>query len=117
MAKKSVFVGCRLPHGLIIEHPMDPTQKVTLKGANQATIVGSDYGVTEVDGDFFEQWIAFNETFPAVTSGSIFVAKSFSDVTVAAKDVEKNETGFEPMSTDGKDKRAAGVNAVKDDKD
>lgn len=106
---KIVVVGCKLPHGITIEHPMNPAKTVELKGKNKALIVGSDYATTEVDGDFFEQWLAVNKEFPAVKSGAIFVAKSAADVAAIAAEFKERKTGFEPMRTDGKDERASGV--------
>lgn len=106
---KTVIVGCKLPHGIILEHPMDPSKTIEIKGQNKVVIIGADYATTEVDGDFFEQWLAVNKEFPAVKSGAIFVAKSSADVAAVAKEFAERETGFEPMRTDGKDKRASGV--------
>lgn len=106
---KIVVVGCKLPHGITIEHPMDPSKTVVLNGKNKALIVGSDCGTTEVDGDFFEQWHAVNKEFPAVKSGAIFVTKSANDVAAIAAEFKDRKTGFEAMRTDGKDDRAAGV--------
>lgn len=106
---KIVVVGCKLPHGINIEHPIDPTKKVELVGKNKALIVGSDYATTEVDADFWEQWTAVNAEFPAVKSGAIFVAKSAADAAAIATESKERKTGFEPMRTDGKDERASGV--------
>lgn len=112
MAAKTVVVCCKLPHGIIIEHPMDPTKTVELKGKNSSLIIGSDYGTTDVDGDFFEQWAAVNKEFPAVKSGAIFVAKSLTDAAAVAAEFKDRKTGFEAMRTDGKDDRAAGVKSA-----
>lgn len=106
---KIVVVGCKLPHGIIIHHPMDPTKKVELSGKNKSLIAGSDYAFTDVDSDFWEQWFAVNKEFPAVKSGAIFVAKSAADATVVSREFTDRKTGFEPMRTDGKDERAMGV--------
>lgn len=106
---KIVVVGCKLPHGIIIQHPMDPTKKVELAGKNKALIVGADHASTEVDSDFWEQWLAVNKEFPAVKSGAIFVAKSVADAAAVAREFADRKTGFEPMRTDGKDERAGGV--------
>ncbi len=106
---KIVVVGCKLPHGIIIQHPMDPNKKVELAGKNKALIVGADYATTEVDGDFWEQWAAVNKEFSAVKSGAIFVAKSLTDAAAIAGEFKDRKTGFEPMRTDGKDERASGV--------
>ena len=94
---KIVVVGCKLPHGVILEHPMDPTKKVELAGKNKALIVGADYASTEVDADFWEQWAAVNKEFPAVNSGAIFVAKSAADIVAVARENADRKTGFEAM--------------------
>jgi hypothetical protein len=109
---KIVVVGCKLPHGITIEHPMDPTKTVDIKGKNKSPIIGAEYAITEVDGDFWDQWIAVNKEFPAVKSGAIFAAKSQGDAASVADEFKARETGFEPMRTDGKDKRALGVKTV-----
>lgn len=94
---KIVVVGCKLPHGITIEHPMDPTKTVELKGKNKSLIVGAEYATTEVDADFFEQWAAVNKEFPAVKSGAIFVAKNAAEVAAMAADFKDRKTGFEAM--------------------
>lgn len=106
---KVVVVGCKLPHGILLEHPLDPSKKVELKGTNKALILGAEYATTEVDGELFDLWLAVNKDFPAVKSGAIFVAKTIADAAAIAAEFKERETGFEPMRTDGKDKRAAGV--------
>ena len=94
---KIVVVGCKLPHGITIEHPMDPAKTVELKGTNKSLIVGAEYATTEVDADFFEQWAAVNKEFPAVKSGAIFVAKNAADVAAMAAEFKDRKTGFEAM--------------------
>lgn len=94
---KIVIVGCKLPHGVILEHPMDPEKRVELKGKNKALIIGSDHATTEVDADFWEQWSAVNKEFPAVKSGAIFVAKNAADVAAMAAEFKGRKTGFEAM--------------------
>lgn len=106
---KTVVIGCKLPHGLIIELPTDTTKKVTLNGRNKAVIVGAEYATTEVDSDFWDTWLALNAEFPAVKSGTIFVAKNATDAAAIATETAERETGFEPLRQDGKDKRARGV--------
>lgn len=109
---KTVVVGCKLPAGIILENPNDASKKVTINGKNKAVIVGAGYGTTEVDGEFWEQWVAANSEFPALKSGAIFAARTIQDVQAAAKDLENADTGLEPMKKDGKDKRAKGVKAA-----
>jgi hypothetical protein len=109
MAKSTVTIGCSLPHGIILQHPMDASKTVTLKGKNKAVIIGATHATTPVDGEFWADWYAVNKEFPAVVSGAIFVAKSAADAQAIAEEFKDRETGFEPMRTDGKDKRASGV--------
>lgn len=97
-APAKVLVGCRLPHGLIIEHPTNPNQKVELKGLNRSRIIGAPYCTTEVDGELWQAWKMFNADFPAVKSGAIFEAKDAESLEAAAKEVENEKTGFEQMS-------------------
>jgi hypothetical protein len=106
---KYIVVGCKLPHGIIIERPMNTSQKVELKGVNSAQIIGAGYATTEVDADFWAEWEIVNKDFPAFKSGAIFVAKSVSEAAAVAEDFKDRKTGFEAMQTDGKDERAAGV--------
>lgn len=99
-----VLVGCRLPHGLIIEHPTEPRHQVELKGLNKSRIIGAPYTTTEVDGEFWQAWKLFHAEHPAVKSGAIFEAKDGASLEAAAKEVEKEKTGFEQMPQE-----AAGV--------
>jgi hypothetical protein len=46
---ESVTVCCRLPNGIVLEHPSEPDKKIHLAGRNKASIIGQDYGVTELD--------------------------------------------------------------------
>lgn len=109
---KIVIVGCKLPHGIILHHPMDPTKTVELSGKNKSLIVGGEFAITEVDADFWEQWLAANQEFAPIRSKAIFVAKNAADVKAVAAELKEELTGLEPMRTDGKDKRAAGVKSA-----
>jgi hypothetical protein len=93
----SVTVGCKLPHGIILDHPLDPDKKVALNGKNKALIIGADYGTTEVDGEFWETWKTVHKDFPAVRSGAIFEAKNATELVAVAKELEGEKTGFEAM--------------------
>ena len=113
---KVTSVGCRLPHGIIIEHG---GVSVTLKGQNSNRIVGTDgnavngsYGVTQVDADFFGAWLAANAGFSAVLSGAIFADEKLGELEAKGKEASKRKTGFEPMEQNG-DSRAAGVKVTK----
>jgi hypothetical protein len=94
---KTVIIGCKLPNGLVIEHPLDPTQKVELAGLNKALIIGAEYATTEVDGELWETFEALHKEFGPLKSGAIFVAKTRDDAKAKAKELSKEKTGFEKM--------------------
>ena len=94
----SVTIGCKLPHGIVLDHPLDPEKKVELKGKNGSMIVGAPYGTTEVDGEFWETWKTVHKDFPALRSGAIFEAANASELTAVAAELEDETTGFEPMA-------------------
>ena len=106
MAK--VIIGCRLPNGIILEHPTNPKKKVELAGLNKTTIIGATYAQTDVDSEFWEAWLAANREFAPLVNGAIFFAKNADEAQSKAKDVAKESTGFEPMAQND-DKRARGV--------
>ena len=96
---KRVTIGCRLPHGLVLEHK---GASVTLKGKNSRVVAGlyvpeQDFATTEVDAEFWEAWSKEHSTFPAVTSNSIFVAKDPSSAEAVAKELRAESTGFEQL--------------------
>ena len=109
----SVTIGCKLPHGIVLDHPLDPEKKVELKGKNGSLIIGADYGTTEVDGEFWETWKTVHKDFPPLKSGAIFEAGNASELTAVAAELEDETTGFEPMA-----QNAQGVKpATADDKE
>lgn len=96
---KKVLIGCRLPHGLVLEYR---GVSVTLKGKNSRVVAGlyvpeQDFATTEVDADFWEAWLKEHSTFPAVTSNSIFVANDSSSADAVAKELRAESTGFEQL--------------------
>lgn len=109
-----VLVGCRLPHGLIIEHPTDPNKKVELQGLNKTRIIGATHCTTEVDGEFWAAWKMFHDKHPALKSGAIFEAKDARSVEAKAKELEKEKTGFEQMSQAQGDLAKLGIKSASD---
>lgn len=108
-----VVIGCKLPHGLILDHPLDPSKKVEINGLNRSLIIGATYATTEVDGEFWETWKTVHKEFPALKSGAIFEAANASELAAVAAELEDETTGFEPMSQE-----AQGVKpASQDDKE
>lgn len=96
---KAIEVACKLPFGLVLDHPKTG-QKVVLNGKNKTSIIGQDYGITEVDEAFWTDWIAVHADYPAITSGAIFVARSSSELAAIARENRKRKTGLEPTDPD-----------------
>lgn len=108
-SKKDVLIACKLPNGLVIEHPNNPSHKVELNGRNKSIIVGVDYGLTTVDAEFATAWFAANKEYAPVKSCAIFMASNVDDATAIGKEMTNVLTGFEGLRTDGKDTRASNV--------
>ena len=103
----SVTIGCKLPHGIVLDHPLDPSKKVELRGKNRSLIIGAEYGTTEVDGEFWETWKTVHAEFPALRSGAIFEAANASDLAAVAAELKDEATGFEPMSQEAQGVKVA----------
>jgi hypothetical protein len=116
MAGKTVIIGCRLPHGVVLRHPVKQDATVELKGLNSATIIGTEHVTTEIDAQFWADWKAANANSDLTKSNAVFEAKSLSDAAAIAREISDETTGLEPLRTDGKDKRAKGVKKA-DNKD
>lgn len=98
-AAQYVTIGCKLPHGLIIEARGSDGDIVrhTLNGANAARIVGG-YGITEnVSADLWKAFLKKNAKMAAVVNGQIFVHSDLKSVESEAKNRRNIETGFEPI--------------------
>lgn len=121
MAGKTVFVGCKLPSGLFLDtkaadstpgEAPDETQRVMLNGTGSTyqggiLVPGSHgYGVTEVDADFMNDWMARHKDFPAVKNGLIFIVQSEQDARKEAESRAKVQSGTEGVNPD---KPAPGV--------
>lgn len=117
---KTVTVGCKLPHGLILDLKVGgELVRHTLKGANAARIIGG-YGITEnIPADFMEQWLKKNAKHPAVANGSIFLHNDTKSAESIARERREIDTGLgaiDPIKSgmlrgeDGKDDTAALAN-------
>lgn len=113
---KTIVIGCRLPAGIVLDL-IDKTGKqvqVKLNGQNSAqegsTIIllsERDYGVTDVDADFWEAWKAKYADFEPLTTKAIFEAKDERDAKAIHKEVKGIKTGLEPApQEDGTIKKA-----------
>lgn len=95
MAKSSVvFVGCRLPNGIILEHPNNPNNKVEIAGT-RATKVAVPYVVTEVDRDFWDAWLLVHSDFAPLKNKSLFVESTLDRAQSMGKEVATERTGME----------------------
>lgn len=127
----TVFVGCKLPNGLIMElvepvtgrviaAPAPIGRRFTLKGANSCLIqthmgpvsAGThQYGVTEVPKDFAEEWFKRYKGMEIVKRGQVFLlekqdARSVKAETKERQDDPQTRTGLEPLAE--KDPRLPG---------
>lgn len=80
MAKaKTVLIGCSFPSGLLIDPP--GYDSILLNGqysnrteAQGNPLLSSGFGVTEVDADAWDKWVAsIGEDFAPLKSGVVFV--------------------------------------------
>ena len=108
-SKSDVLIMCKLPCGLVIEHPNDPNNKIELNGLKHTNIIGAEYGLTRVDKEFALAWFAANKDFAPVKSCAILMADTTEDAASIGKELKEQLTGFEGMRQDGKDPRASGV--------
>jgi hypothetical protein len=136
-----VMVGCKLPHGLIMEVPepgtmesVDPNtgkvlkiqgrkpapigERFILKGANSMrTRSGAQgqfpYAITPIPRAFWERWIARHKDSEFVKKGFVFAEDSMRDAQASAKEKLPETTGMEAMAQD-KDPRIKGRTRVPD---
>lgn len=103
-----VIIGSKLPHGLVLNHPLEAHIKVTIRGLNSAPKGTNDqpmivpYMTTEVDSDFWDAWkLVHNHStkpFRPLASGAIFECSSVESVEKVYREREKEKTGLEPLS-------------------
>jgi hypothetical protein len=82
MPEEQINIGCKLPHGLVLEIGLDPktgipTEKyrnAVLQGTLQAR-KGAKFGSAFVPRDLWDAWVAKNKKFRYVVDGSVFVVK------------------------------------------
>lgn len=124
---KVVWVGCKLPHGLILElfepepplpengiiNPMNlrlrprTRAKVTLRGANSVrndmTLRGLSqlqypFGITSVDAAFWEEWSRLHADYTPLVRGLIFVVDREKLFPAAARERADETTALEPLN-------------------
>lgn len=77
----TVNVGCKLPHGTVLELGAAKVVKtavvydhIVLQG-RLAAKRGAAYGTTAVEAEFWAKWLKMNAKLRYVMDGSIFVVK------------------------------------------
>jgi hypothetical protein len=111
MAKSSVWIECKLPHGLDIyleesgktddgkpiKIPVGGSidlTRVRLNGANSSGVIGG-HGLTEVAADFWESWFAAHKNDAVVRSGAVKMQANRERAVAQALDERDLKTGFE----------------------
>lgn len=99
MAKETVLIGCRLPHGLTIKHPNSDRKGATAKinGMNQSVIKGATYTTTSVDAELWAAWKAAYPDYTPLRTGAIFEARTEDEAKFKGKELAKEKTGLEPL--------------------
>lgn len=93
----TITVGCKLPHGLILEHG---GKTITLKGWHSSRVAGG-YGLTEgVDKDVFEAWLKAHADLPMVKRGLVFAQERAHSAEACAREREKVRSGLEGLNRD-----------------
>jgi len=93
----TVFVGCKLPHGLICELGVGTTghRFVKLMGGRTNKLLG--IGVTRAPADFMTRWLKDNKDLDFVKSKQIWLADSEDDVIAGGVAILGMQTGFEAL--------------------
>lgn len=107
---KTIVIGCRLPCGVILDliNASGQQVKVALNGQNSAQarspiimLSEDDYGVTDVDAEFWEAWKKQYADFQPLKVGAIFEAKDERDAKAIHRELKGEKTGHEPMPQEG----------------
>ena len=108
----TVLIGCRLPHGIVLEIENAVSKevtKVTLNGQNKSpafeytemvVLQRDHFGITEIDAGFWEKWLAANADFAPFKANAIFVAKDEKSIKSQAAELRTEPTGFEATAQD-----------------
>lgn len=96
----TVTVGCKLPNGLVCELGKfgdEDYKAVTLKGANDSSVVGG-YGLTPgVDAAFWDAWKKKHARLKFVKDGQVFALGDIASARDHAIDLSALKTGLEPL--------------------
>lgn len=84
--------------------------RVRLNGANSAKIIGG-YGMTEIDADFWNEWVKTHRNFEPLRSGAIKAQPTRERAFAQAVDEKELKTKLEPIDPD---KPGEGLTRVSD---
>ncbi len=93
----TVYVGCKLPHGLICELGMGTEKHCSVKLTGGRTNQLTGVGITRAPREFMEKWLKVNRDLPFVKSGQIYLADSEADALARATSIYAMQTGFEAL--------------------
>lgn len=102
----TVVIGCKLPHGLIIEVGIDKNgnkseryQSIKLNGPNRDgnRIIGNAYGFTHVDKALWELWVKTHADLPYVKKELVFVQADLSRAEAASIERGNERHGLESL--------------------
>lgn len=98
---EAVLVGCKLPHGIVLEigRPGDDKySRVELAGANSSAIAGG-YGITRVSAAFMKEWMAnkSNAKLSFITKGFVFYHSQRESVESYFDGIKTERTGLERL--------------------
>lgn len=112
--RETILAGCKLPHGILLDMRTSSGESVRVKLNGYAVPVQaterrkapgheitSGVGLTTVDKELFEAWLADHQTFDPVARGFIFKAAKADSARDMAADLIKEKTGFEPLPASG----------------
>lgn len=86
---------------LDIKHKDGTNTRFSLKGSNDAVIIGG-YGITEnIPADFMTEWLRRNPKHPAVVNQLIFTHAETASAHAKAKELKGQKSGLEPLDPVG----------------
>lgn len=92
----TVTIGCKLPHGIIME--VEGAKPVVINGWNKNLIEGAGHGLTEnVPAALWEAWRKLHAESNLVKGGFIFAHEKSERVKEKATSRKGNKSGHEQM--------------------
>lgn len=96
---RMIWVGCKLPNGLLCEmgsRDDENYHSVRLNGANDSRVIGG-YGLTQVPEDFWNAWVKKHARLDFIKKAHVFVEGSRESAEAHAEEAAEVKTGLEPL--------------------